>query len=82
LSKHNCQSTIAKLAARRGGARIQFFQNWESDIIFCNFNFKKIGIAKNDIVFAYTFAARRGKVVQLLPLAAASANIQSSTSQR
>ncbi|NBQ70960.1 MAG: hypothetical protein EBU46_19865 [Nitrosomonadaceae bacterium] len=34
------------VAARRGGAQIQFFQNWENDAIFCNFNFKEIGIAK------------------------------------
>ena len=44
-------------AARRGGAPIQFFQNWENDVIFCNPTSisKKLGMQKNDIVFAYKF---------------------------
>jgi hypothetical protein len=42
-----------KFAARRGGAPIQFFQNWENDAIFCN---PIQWIAKNGIVFAYGFA--------------------------
>ena len=49
-----------KFAARRGGAPIQFFQNWENDAIFCNPilsipNFKEIENWENGIVFAYGF---------------------------
>ena len=42
------QFTAIIIAARRGGARTQFFQNWENDI----FN-PKYWI--EDIVFAYNF---------------------------
>jgi len=49
-------ATWFTIAARRGGAPIQFFQNWENDAIFCNPNFFEIEVAKNGIVFAYYFA--------------------------
>jgi hypothetical protein len=40
---------LVTFAARRGGA--QNLPVSKNDAIFCNFNFKEIGIAKNGIVF-------------------------------